>query len=69
MTAPYITPSTFFLLKNTVKRYDACERGKRKEVKVTNGQEQKEEAIGFINDIEQAANKHGIDIVQLMNSL
>ena len=69
MTAPYITPSTFFLLKNTVKRYDACERGKRKEVKVTNGQEQKEEAIGFINDIEQAADRHGIDIVQFLKDL
>lgn len=69
MTAPYITPSTFFLLKNTVKRYDACERGKRKEVKVMNGREQNEEAIGFINDIEQAADKHGIDLLKLLKDL
>lgn len=69
MTAPYITPTTFFPLKNTVKRYDACERGKRKEVKVMNGREQNEEAIGFINDIEQAADRHGIDIVQFLKAL
>ena len=32
MAAPYITHTTFFPLKNTVKRYDAYERGKRKKV-------------------------------------
>lgn len=69
MTAPYITPSTFFLLKNTVKRYDAYERGKRKEVKVMNGREQKKETIGFLNDIKQAADRHGIDLPELLRNI
>ncbi len=69
MTAPFITPTTFFLLKNTVKRYDACERGLHKKAGVMNWREQKANVTEFMNDISKAADRHGIDMKKVMNNL
>lgn len=54
MTAPHITPSSFAMLKNTVRRYDECERGLRKKVEA-NRHEMQEEVNGFFKEITQTA--------------
>lgn len=68
MSAPCILPSSFALLKNIVRRYDECERGLRKKVEA-NKHEMQEEVNGFFEDIKQAADRHGIDFMQMINRL
>ena len=68
MTAPHITPSSFALLKTPVRRYDECERGLRKKVEA-NKHEMREEVNAFFEDIQHAAERHGIDFMQMINSL
>lgn len=69
MCAPYVTPMSFVLLKDTIRRYDAWKRGERKQVGIKNSQEMKAEAKGFIDDIRQAAERHSIDMVKMIKRL
>lgn len=67
--APFMSPTTFVQLRNTVKRYDACERGLREKVGLRNSRERQQEVMEFIDDIKQAANTCETNIIQLINKI
>lgn len=67
--APYIAPATFYPLKMAVMRYDACQRGLRQKAGLRNSREMKQEAKGFVQDLKRAADKHGIDLIRLLNKI
>ena len=67
--APYIAPATFYPLKMAVIRYDAYERGLRHKAGLRNSREMKQEAKDFAQDLKRVADKHGIDLIRLLNKI
>lgn len=69
LIAPCVIPASFIILRNTVKRYDACERGLRPKVDFLNERERKQEAKDFMMDWQRVAQRNGIDLIQFIRNL
>lgn len=68
MTAPFLNISTYGLLRETVRRYDAYRRGFRKKIDVVNKREMNEELNVLFEEIKQVANKYGLDNLEIIES-
>ena len=67
--APYISPESYIILRNTVRRYDAYEQGLRKTIDFLNGRERNQEADDFFRECEQTAKRNGIDLLLFLRNL